>query len=263
MFMSAPYRAWFFAFTFAAARADLVGPIDFETAGQLGANFRVLNTAGTRVLSQTANGVGNDLISLEDTSPTSTGAVVGIYDTTPADTTAATAFTVAAAQFRVTFNLTAGANSSSFGVHLLDPNNSSNNLLALFNVGTGAADTLRFWRDSSAIATGGAGTQIGATVTGDAGYDVGGSPALFELSVDNTGAAPVFNLTVGTLSATSAFVAGDLNFLPQVAFRLFDSSNAGATAATLDNFTVTVVPEPAALPLLAAGAGLLLLRRRR
>jgi hypothetical protein len=54
-----------------------------------------------------------------------------------------------------------------------------------------------------------------------------------------------------------------LNFLPQVAFRLFDSSIAAATAATLDNFTVTVVPEPAALPLLAAGAGLFLLRRRR
>ena len=130
-----------------SARVDLAGPFDFETAGQFTANFQTPpNVSGTRVLAQTNNGAANDTLRFEDTTATIQG-VTAVYDTTPADTTAGTATSVAATRFEVAFTLTGTASGSSYGIHLIDIANSANNTLALFNLVAGTGDTIRFFRD--------------------------------------------------------------------------------------------------------------------
>ena len=99
-------------------------------------------------------------------------------------------------------------------------------------------------------------------MTANAGAEPGGAPVNFLLSIDQSGTIPLMTLTVGTLSASSTFAGADLILNPQIGLRLFDSSNA-VTPMTVDDFRITVVPEPAALPLLALLAGIRLLRRGR
>src|SRR5688500_48939 len=66
--------------TAAAAIGQVAGPLDFETPGQLSANFRSSNPAASTFAAETSSG-GNGYVSVTATTNTPW---IGIYDITPA-----------------------------------------------------------------------------------------------------------------------------------------------------------------------------------
>jgi hypothetical protein len=233
-----------------------VGPITFDTPADYTNNFREFYDNGAKL--NQSGGV------LAQTAGANTDNGIAIYDQTPADATDVNVF---ASPFRVTFTGRAAVAASSIGVILIDPADNNNNVIALFNFDVGGvttADTIRFFKDGPINTTQtSVGTQVGATVTGDAGVDGNSTFTNFTLDYSVSGTTPTLKLTVGSLSATSAFSAGDAIASPQLAFRLFDATNA-AGSTDIDNVTVTAVPEPASAGLVAlAGLPALFRRGRR
>jgi hypothetical protein len=196
---------------------------------------------------------------------------VGIYDTSPGDVDVTQ--NLFAGDFRVEFDISGVQAGSSFGVVLINPdeiNFRADNLLALFNLdNSGTTDLIRFFRDgNSPYNNGSAGTLVGTAVSGNSGLDVSSDAAPvwghFRMDYTVVAGVPQMTLTVGSLSATSTFAASDaLPSAVEVAFRVFDATATQGTAK-LDNFQITLVPEPGSAALLGLGlGGWLLLRRQR
>lgn len=254
-----------------ATNAQAVGPIDFETAGDLANNFRLnTNVLAVARLSQTGPGAGNDYIQHNNTPFASGGGTIGIYDTTPGDIDATQ--NTFAGPFSVEFDISGVQASSSFGVFLINPAENAptrnDNLLALFNLdSTGTTDLIRFFRDGNTpFNDANAGTQVNS-VSGSSGLNVSSdlSPVWehFKLDYSVLLGVPQLTLTVGSLSATSTYSAA--HALPanvEVAFRIFDSSATEGTAK-IDNFQITLAPEPGSGVLLGIGAMVFLNRIRR
>ena len=240
--------------------------LDFETAGQLSANFRNLGT-GTSSLTQSSNGAANDFVSVNNTNATqfSFGALGLLYDTTPADTTAGTqsAFTTTS-PLTVSVDFRAAVASTSIGVYFADANNTSNNVLALFNVDTsGNNDQLRFFRDGVVTS---AGTQVGSSSNVSTGVNVGSPFSNLSATLSVVGTTPSISFTVGTQTVTSAFLAGHIDWSSTVVIlRLFDNDSAAGTSLDIDNFSVSSIPEPGTCALFFGGAALAMfaLRRRK
>jgi|GEM_PF-1618085 len=237
------------------AQAD-VGPIDFETTGDLTNNFRL--AANGYLISQTSFGtLINDYVVHNNNPFNSNGGTVGVYDLTPGD--GATTQNLFGGQLKIEFDISAAQPATSFGVLLLDPANPNNNLLALLNLDNnlGTNETIRFFRDGNLPS---AGTLVGSPVNGDGGVSI--SPdsdpvwghVVVDYLPDKGGGIPELTLTVGSLAATSAFDAS--NALPsavEVAFRVYDVNGTGT--AKLDNFRITQVPEPGSAGLIRLGIG--------
>ncbi|NMC82647.1 MAG: PEP-CTERM sorting domain-containing protein [Armatimonadetes bacterium] len=247
-----------------------VGPIDFETAGDLANNFRLnTNTVNSSRLSQIGPSVDNDFIAHNNNPFNSSSTTVGIYDTSPGDVDATQSLFSGA--FSVEFDISAVQTASSFGVVLINPdeiNFRTDNLLALFNVdNSGTLDTIRFFRDgNSPFNNGSAGTLVGTAVNGDSGLNVSSDAAPvwghFKMDYAVNAGVPQMTVTVGNFSATSAFDAA--HALPssvEVAFRIYDLSGDGS--AKLDNFQITSVPEPTSAALIGLGLAAALLNYRR
>ena len=248
-----------------------VGPIDFETTGDLANNFRLnTNTVNSSRLSQIGPSVDNDFIAHNNNPFNSSSTTVGIYDTSPGDVDATQ--NLFSGAFSVEFDISAVQTASSFGVVLINPdeiNFRTDNLLALFNLdNSGTLDTIRFFRDgNSPFNNGSAGTLVGTAVNGDSGLNVSSdaTPVWGHFKMDYTVATgiPQMTLTVGSFIATSAFDA--TNALPasvEVAFRIYDPSGTDGTAK-LDNFQITLVPEPTSAALIGLGLGAVLVKHRR
>src|SRR5690349_6636487 len=140
------FAAW--AVVFAAGSFSFAAntTLDFETAGQYTGNFRLLN--GSAAQSQTGPSAGNDYVI--STSPTAANASV-VFDTTPSDTTFATATTF---NGPVTLSLDAlfQANTSSLGVYFINASDETKSYLDLFNItnnGNENGDLIRFASDAN------------------------------------------------------------------------------------------------------------------
>ena len=242
-----------------------IGPIDFETAGDLVNNFRLPYNG--YLTSQTSLGGSFNNYIVHSNSPfNSNGATIGIYDLTPAD--GAATQNLFAGDLTVEFDISAGQAASSFGVLFIDPANQNNNLLALLNLDNNLAtnETVRFFRDGGLPS---AGTIAGAAVNGDGGLTVSPDSApvwghvVVGYTADNGSGVPQLTFTMGSFSATSLFSSEHaLPSTVEVGFRIFDL-NASAGNARLDNFQVTVVPEPGSAALMGMGLGAWLLARRQ
>ncbi len=248
-----------------------VGPIDFETAGDLANNFRLnTNTVNSSRLSQIGPSAGNDYIAHNNSPTDSSSTTVGIYDTSPGDVNATQSLFTG--PFSVEFDISGAQATSSFGVLLINPDENgfrTDNLLALFNLDvTGTTDRMRFFRDgNSPFNNGSAGTLVGAATDGNAGIDASPDSAPFwghlKLDYSVIAGVPQMTLTVGNLSATSTYLTTDaLPSSVEVAFRVFDVNGTDGTAK-IDNFQISSVPEPTSAALIGLGLGAVLLNYRR
>lgn len=98
--------------------------------------------------------------------------------------------------------------------------------------------------------------------TADSGVTIQGFSGGAELINDkvNTQADASLVGVTQTVSRTFTYAGGDLFLAVQPDRPAFD---AGTVTATIDNFSITVVPEPGSMLLLSLGSGLCLFRRRR
>ena len=247
-----------------------VGPVDFETTGDLANNFRLnTNTVNSSRLSQIGPSVDNDFIAHNNIPFNSSSTTVGIYDTSPGDVDAAQ--NLFSGNFRVEFDVSGVQGGSSFGVVLINPdeiNFRTDNLLALFNLdNSGTTDLIRFFRDgNSPFNNGSAGTLVGTAVNGYSALNVSSDAAPvwghFKVDYTVTAGVPQMTVSVGYFSATSAFdVAHALPSSVEVAFRIYDLSGDGS--AKLDNFQIISVPEPTSAALIGLGLGALLVKYRQ
>jgi hypothetical protein len=233
------------------ARAAVI--LDFEGAGQYAGNFRKI--AGTGNPAQTGPTPDNDYVTMAGTVTATT-----VYDTTPADATEKSVFTVAPGS-PLTFSADArfATATSSFGIYFVDATNEAAGYLALLNFNqTGSNELIRF-ASNGVPNTGGAGTLI--TPAGSSADVINTnefSNILFSYSIDENN-HPVLSVTAGSLSSSHTFDAITTPLTNvQVAIR---SSPQTVGQNDFDNVIVDAVPEPASLALLACGA--LAARRRR
>ena len=235
----------------AGAPADM---IDFEDPDHLENNFRKIEGAGS--YGDSDNGAGNDYVGVWN------DRVSLLYDKTPGDgsTTVTTWQRGAHVEFDTWMD-----GSKSIGVYVINPDNHTHSYLALFNVGDGATDKVRFSSDANPVASDS--TNWGALdgVTGDAGYDADLTPSWQEsvhVSVDysiNGLGEPVLVMTAGSLAHGVTLAGMTAHETVEVAVR---ASPGGADHVWFDNFLAT--PEPATVALVVlGGAGLMLRRRRR
>ncbi len=186
-----------------------------------------------------------------------------IYDTTPANAVQQNLFTG-----EVTISLDARtAQAGSIGLWIINPSESGNQQLALFNwdVSGGTTDRIRLSKETTLVQPG-----IGATlldVTGDAGAAAGGT-AFTTITLRYWEGLPgtaYMNFTAGTFS-TGDVSLGAGSYFPsyQIGIRAYDDvtgTGPGQAGGTdFDNFTVVPEPGMAALCLIS---GLAAARRRR
>lgn len=252
-----------------SARAQV--SLDFETPGQLAANFRNIGGTTNVNVTQSSNGASNDFVKIDITNNTS--AAVLLYDTTPGDTTVGTQSTFAVTAgnpLTASFDFRVGtAANSSVGIIFADATNASNHVLALFNVNnSGATDQFRFFKDGS-IATDvvTAGTLVGTATNVATTVGLGSTFSNFSAVLSVSGTTPSISLTVGGQTVNQTFVVGDFNWAnTTVNLRVFDTENFFASSGIdIDNFSVTAIPEPSAFAAFAGLGALALvaLRRRR
>lgn len=249
-------------------KSAAIGPIDFETAGDLTGNFRLYGNVPD--VSQTVPTAGNDSVVYQHNSIMPLGHV-GLFDTTPSDG-GATQNTFSG-NLRVELDLSASQRNARFGVWFIDPTpgNANRNLLAWFGMDViSTRDIIRFFKNGDAVSGNppfmGINAGPGSGGPAESGADVSLDTAMtwshltVDYWVDSLG-VPTIALTVGTLTAVSSYAASDA--LPanvEVAFYLLDQPGDGS--AKLDNFSIAQVPEPSAMVLLFLGA-LPLCRRGR
>lgn len=241
-------------------KSAAIGPIDFETAGDLTGNFRLYGNVSD--VSQTGPTAGNDFVVYQHNSIMPLGHA-GVYDITPGDGSATQS--TFSGNLRVEFDLSASQRNPRFGVWLIDPTpgNASRNLLAWFGMDViSTRDIIRFFKNGDAVSGNppsmGINAGPGSGGPADSGVDVSLDTAhtwshlTLNYWVDSLG-VPTISLSVGTLTAVSSYEASDA--LPanvEVAFYLLDQSGDGN--AKLDNFSITQVPEPSAMMFLLLGA---------
>lgn len=255
--------------SFASVTAYAQVSLDFETAGQYSGNFRNLSSGGNNT--QSSITVANDYLS-HDIASSSTNAAALLYDTTPGDTTLGTQSTFSVSSpLKVEFDFRATTATSSVGIIFADPNDASNNILALFNIdNTGTTDLFRFFKDGTVNTSGvTAGTLSGTnqSVSASTGVDVGSTFRHYSVTLSVAGTVPTLAVTVGsqtfsnTLGGLTDYDWGNTT----VILRLFDAGGtASSTDIWVDNFTISSVPEPSTYAAIfgVAVLGLALSRRR-
>jgi hypothetical protein len=266
--MSTPLRSLLFsaaAFVSVAAHAQV--SLDFETAGQLSGNFRNISAASSNT--QSSNGAANDYL-IHDISNGSTNAAALLYDTTPGDTTSGTQSTFSVSSpLKVEFDFRATTAGSSVGIIFADPNDASNNVLALFNLdNSGTTDLFRFFKDGT-VTSGSvtAGTQSGSSSNLSTGVDAGSSFGHYSVTLSVVGTLPTLELTVGSQTASRTLpTLGDFDWAnTTVILRLYDAGNTSSTPDLwVDNFTISSIPEPSTYAAVFGTSvlGLALFRRR-
>ena len=253
--------------------ADLAGPLDFETAGQLGANFRATLNGGNASQATDSGGY----VALNG----SQNAWIGIYDTTPGNN--ADASQTFAGKITIHLDISAANATASFGIFLFDDSNrSGNNLLTILNVDTapgGTTEQIRFWKDSTLTdlavtnlysstfisGTNGsadAGTNSWLSNAGSSGQTIDTTAPFTFTSLDFTYDPAAGTLLVATpnFSATLAIPGADIITNPGIAIRINDPGTDAGTQK-FDNFGV--VPEPGTAALLLIGLGICARRRRK
>lgn len=242
--------------TFATAGPANAAVIDFETTGDYANNFRQI-FANNAPATQTNNGAANDFVVVNGAT-----AVTTAYDTTAADGTVKSTFTVSQSQWlTVSADLKFGGATSSYGVYIVDAGNESKGYLALFNVdSSGTNDLIRFTSGASPNTGGAAGLNSGKSVAAVALDTVGNVSVTYGIDADNH---PVLSLTVGGTSDSITFT-GITSPLTDVEVAVRMSPQVVGTTSSFDNFATTAVavPEPATMALLGL-IGLPLLGRRR
>jgi len=265
-----------------SARADLAGPLDFETAGQLSANFRDSLKGVTTIVAQQTDSGGYVSVDAPQT------AWIGIYDTTPLNSSDASQ--VFGGPIKVHIDVSASVANASFGLFLFDstnPSPSTKNLLALLNVdsalGSNTAEQIRFWKNTSTTSTAvtnqydltaisgtngstDSGTKSWFSNAGSSGETISTSPLYTFTSLDFIYDPTALTLSVATpnFSATLAIPAGDVINNPAIALRINDPGTAGTTSTQkIDDFSVTAVPEPGTATLLLVGLAACTRRRRK
>jgi hypothetical protein len=231
--------------------------LDFETAGQFTNNFRKLSGPGNGT--QTGPSAGNDFVSLPGTTN-----FTSVYDTTPADATEKTVFSVAqGSPVSFTADVRFSTATSSFGVYFVDPTNEANAYLALLNMDqTSPSELVRLSTVGAIPTTGAAGTLVnGSPSLGDVVQSGQFATATFTYAIDANN-HPVLSVTVGSVTSSATFDT-ITSPLTTVELAVRDSTqNVGQN--DFDNVTLpTPVPEPAGLAMLALGAPALARRRRR
>jgi hypothetical protein len=236
--------------------------LDFETAGQYADNFRILENENNAV--SIAQDAGGFVRATGANSPANGGRLTTVYDTTPADSTLRSTF---GPGLSLEFDARIASSDRSVGVYLINASAAGENAayLALFNVGSSTNDKIRFssgTNPTAADTNNYAGLDSGTI--GDAGYNPGSSFVHFTLKYTaDANNHPVLDLTVGNLHASATYPALTAYSQVELGLRLSpQNSNTGNNTVDFDNVAISV-PEPTSLALLAAGAGGLLLRRRR
>jgi hypothetical protein len=260
----------------AFASAQLVS-LDFETSGQLGANFNAALSLNASFASEQSSG-GNGYVAA--TSPAAGSAAwIGVYD--PADPS--NVIPTFSGPITISLDISSESANASFGVFLFDTADAGNNLLALYNLDfSGANEQIRFWHDTPLNSTnvvaanqylsgsinGTNGTFSGnawITNAGSAGATVSTtSPYTFyRLTFAYDPTARTLRLASDTFSATLNIPAGDVINNPGFALRVNDPSAGGSPALTAKIDNLTVVPEPGTAAMLALAGLVFGLRRRR
>ncbi|GEM_PF-5585944 len=226
------------------ASADVLADLDFETAGQYSANFRVLSGNGMAV--QTSNGEANDHVEITGGSSNPTG-LAAVYDTTPEDGTEQTTFTVGPnTTLTVSLDVRFGSANKSFGIYLINPasENSTTAYLALLNVdASGANEQIRFSKNANPANLVGAGTLVNGSFpnNADAGATVGDEFYKVTLTYNINGdGRPVLGLKVNETTSTIVFT--DVLAFPLVEIGFRASPTGGTQAANdlwFDNFVVS------------------------
>lgn len=257
--------------------------VDFDTDADYDENF-VEIVAGNPSTSRDAGGY---LLkpALADASATST---VAIYDTGATGALSAGAGGTTFSGARDTFGGTAGAGNftiqadiyydislgntgTSFGFYTKVPTGQTTGYAGLFRIMSTTSTDFRLFDSNGNPGTGAVGTQIGSTqtISGlaagtfslDTFYTIKlavvdvGSNVEFTGSIYTQGGSLITTFT--TLSDTTSAVLG----AGQVGFRISNSTI--NNNVRLDNFGISVVPEPCTFGFLLGGASLLALRRRR
>lgn len=231
--------------------------LDFNTEGQFADNFSLVspNPVTTGEAEQVFSGE-NGYVKYDRIG----GSNAIAYQYTPAENgTFATSNPLTAY-----FDFYAGPKASTFAIIFSDASNLSNNVMALFRLDFNytTMDQVAFFRDG-AVTPGSLtpGTQVGSNHTAESGINnsqgtfTSGNGYSATLIVDGT--MPTINLSVGNISVSSNFIAGDANWAETVvSIRLFDNGGEGGAGVGIDNFRVTQVPEPATVSFLIGCAAL-------
>jgi hypothetical protein len=263
-----------------SAMGQLAGPLDFETGTQLSGNFRA--TVNGSTASQASDGA-NGFISVNG--GTGTTPWIGIYDTTPGDSTDVSQ--TFGGPIKVHFDISAANSNASFGIFLFDDaNRNGNNILALLNVDTTVGGTgteqIRFWKDTSITTSAVSNPYSTSQFTGTNGSANAGTSSWISdvtassaMSIDTDAPFTFYSLdfiydpsamtlTVATaaFSATLAIPAADIINNPGVALRINDSAVNDPNTQKVDNFLVAV-PEPGSAAVVALASLALAMTRRR
>jgi len=236
---------------------------DFNLGTEFGALFRqTYNETNTTTV--TANGAVKATSGDDAGGGTGGSAEVFIYDTTPENGTVKSTFS---GPLSVSFDIRAAQAGSSLGIYLINPasESSATQYLALFNMDDGAVDRVRLFNAASVTSVNVGSVVAGSNITGNAGVNAGtGNFAKATLTyTQGANNSAVLQYTVGSLT-TGEISLGDNTWRPEVeiGFRIYDSSTA-AGGMEIDNFDVTLIPEPSASVLGMVGLAGVLVRRRR
>ncbi|MDR2675300.1 MAG: hypothetical protein LBC18_10685 [Opitutaceae bacterium] len=226
----------------AALAPPRMAAFDFGTAQTFGENFREAQSSNHKKLSWDKAGK-----SMKAPPPVS---ATYIYDTTPADASAATQNTFAVSQtdtltVRVTF--AAGTPRSSIGIYLIDPADERNGLLALYNVDNDGGDDVIRFVSNAMPATGGAGGVDKAEKyksPGIAPDETGTLVLTYGIDAENKGVMTLRMLNGAGVEAHSAShtVKAFRNPLAPVAVGLRVSAQNGRGAWLLKSFEAAAGP---------------------
>lgn len=226
--------------------------VDFETAGQVTGNFRVANT-NFATFGQTSNGAANDFMTVSGTASATV-----VYDANGAAAGVSTFNVSQSHPLTVSADVSFPANTTSFGIYIINNADPTQAYLALFNLDSGN-DRIRFSSNATPNNSG-AGSLSTGTVP-DAGFTFGTLTNISLTYSINASNNPVLTMTAGSQSNSIAFTAINTPFTDvQVGFRI--TSNAGTVG--IDNLSISTIPEPSTFAVVAGvvAVGAVATRRR-